>query len=228
MNRALALQAQAPTRADALADAEATLSAALDQAPQHAAILRDLARVRSARYDDAGALEALRHATQSPRLDAFDMLQIAHVYRDAGFAAEAYTWAARAYDAWGRPPEDAVMRVYAENTLVDNEGGHRARTLATQAEAAMRARSFGLAADLFQQALVFVPDNAYLQDRLGAAQRAVVRYGPGPSAERGGVPVVTDHVEHRVAELVAFDIRRLQIGPADERFIGHAPVAGFV
>jgi hypothetical protein len=142
-------------------------------------VLRDLARVRSARFDDVGALEAVRRAAESPRLDAFDMLQIAHVYRDAGFATEAYAWAARAYAAWGRPSEDAVMRVYAENTLTDDEGGHRARTLSAQAEAAMRARAFGQAADLFAQALTFKPDNAYLQDRLGAAQRAVLRYGPG-------------------------------------------------
>src|SRR4029453_13073618 len=106
-------------------------------------------------------------AAAAPGLDAFDRLQIAHLYRDAGFAEDAYTWAADAYAAWGRPPEDTVMRVYAENTLTDDEGGHRARTLATQAEAAMRARSFGLAVDLFSQALVFAPTPAYLQDRLG-------------------------------------------------------------
>ena len=45
------------------------------------------------------------------------MLQIAHLYRDLGFAQEAYSWAARAYTAWGRPPEDAVMQVYAQSTL---------------------------------------------------------------------------------------------------------------
>ncbi len=179
LNRALVLPAQAPERATALTDAEAMLTRALDVAPHHAAVLRELARARSARYDDFGALEALRGAAETPNLDAFDTLQIAHLYRDAGFAQDAYAWAARAYATWGRPPEDAVMRVYAENTLRDDEGGHRARTLAEQAEAAMRARSFGLAADLFGQALSFAPDNAYLHDRQGAAQRAVVRYGPG-------------------------------------------------
>jgi hypothetical protein len=178
-NRALALPAQAPERATALADAEGTLTRALGLAPRNAAVLRELSKVRAARYDDFGALEALRRAVELPNLDAFDSLQIAHLYRDDGFAEDAYAWAARAYAAWGRPPEDAVMRVYAENTLRDDEGGHRARTLAEQAEAAMRARSFGLAADLFSQALSFAPDNAYLHDRLGAAQRAVVRYGPG-------------------------------------------------
>ena len=179
LNRSLALPTQAPERATALADAEATLTRALALAPQNAAVLRELARVRAARYDDFGALEALRNAAEAPNLDAFDTLQIAHLYRDAGFAQDAYAWAARAYSAWGRPPEDAVMRGYAENTLLDDEGGHRARTLAEQAEAAMRARSFGLATDLFSQALTFAPDNAYLHDRLGAAQRAVIRYGPG-------------------------------------------------
>jgi hypothetical protein len=178
-NRALTLGAQSPDRAAALESAEDTLTSALALAPTHAAVLRNLARVRSARFDDAGALEALRRAAEAPHLDAFDMLQIAHVYRDAGFAAEAYAWAARAYAAWGRAPEDLVMRVYAENTLTDDEGGHRARTLSAQAEAAMRARAFGQAADLFAQALIFKPDNTYLQDRLGAAQRAVVKYGPG-------------------------------------------------
>ncbi len=179
LNRALVLPAQAPERDTALTDAEAMLTRALDVAPHHAAVLRELARARSARYDDFGALESLRGAAETPNLDAFDTLQIAHLYRDAGFAQDAYAWAARAYATWGRPPEDAVMRVYAENTLRDDEGGHRARTLAEQAEAAMRARSFGLAADLFGQALSFAPDNAYLHDRQGAAQRAVVRYGPG-------------------------------------------------
>ncbi|MDQ3811699.1 MAG: O-antigen ligase family protein [Chloroflexota bacterium] len=178
LNRALSMDPQGPGRAMALAEAEATLSLALAQAPEHAGVLRNLARVRSARFDDVGALEALRRAAESPRLDAFDMLQIAHVYRDAGFAAEAYAWASRAYSARGRPPEDSVMRVYAENTLTSDEGGHRARTLAEQAEAAMRARSFGEAAELFRQALAFKPESVYLQDRLGAAERAVARYGP--------------------------------------------------
>jgi hypothetical protein len=177
LNHALSLPPASADRAPALAQAEATLTSAAALAPAHAAVQRDLARVRAARFDDFGSLEALRRAAAAPGLDPFDRLQIAHLYRDAGFALEAYTWAADAYAAWGRPPEDAVMRVYAENTLTDDEGGHRARTLATQAEAAMRARSFGSAVDLFSQALVFAPSNAYLQDRLGAAQRAVVKYG---------------------------------------------------
>ncbi len=176
-NRALLLDAQAPSRAAALAEAETTLSAALALAPEHPAVLRNLARVRSARYDDTGALAALRQASAAPNLDAFDMLQIAHAYRDAGFPVDAYTWASRAYVATGRNFEDVVMRVYAENTLTDDEGGHRARTLAAQAEAEMRGRHFGNAVRLFEEALTFKPDNSYLQDRVGAAQRALAKYG---------------------------------------------------
>jgi Flp pilus assembly protein TadD len=68
------------------------------------------------------------------------------------------------------------MQVYAQSTLavLDDD---RARTLADQAEAAMRARTFGEAVALFQRALTFKPDSPYLQDRLGAAQRAVAKYG---------------------------------------------------
>jgi hypothetical protein len=138
--------------------------------------LRELARVRSARFDDAGALDALRKASESSRLDAFDMLQIAHLYRDFGFAEQGYTWAARAYATWGRLPEESVMQAYAQSTLalLDDD---RARLLADQAETAMRWRSFSEARGLFEQALVFRPDSPYLQDRLGAAQRAVAKYG---------------------------------------------------
>jgi hypothetical protein len=132
-----------------------------------------LARARATRFDDAGALDALKRAAASPSLDAFDMLQIGHVYRDLGFADEGYAWAARAYAAWGRPPEDAVMQVYAQSTLHDS----RAQNLADQAEAAMRGRTFRDARTLFEQALTFEPSNAYLQDRIGAAQRAVSKYG---------------------------------------------------
>jgi hypothetical protein len=181
-NRALQMDAQAPARAAALEEAEFTLTNALVYAPQHPAVLRNLARVRSARYDDAGALSALQQASASPNLDAFDMLQIAHAYRDAGFPAEAYSWASRAYEATGRNFEDAVMQVYAQNTLTDDEGGHRARTLATQAEAEMRARRFGNAVAMFTEALSFKPDNTYLQDRQGAAQRAVAKYGSGAAS----------------------------------------------
>ncbi|HEY0583868.1 MAG TPA: O-antigen ligase family protein, partial [Chloroflexota bacterium] len=53
LNQALALEAQAPARAAALADAESTLALALTQADGHSGVLRELARVRSARYDDA-------------------------------------------------------------------------------------------------------------------------------------------------------------------------------
>ena len=176
MNRAFAARAQSPDRAAGLAEAENKLSLGLAQAPDHPGLLRDLARVRAARFDDSGALGALKQATTSSRLDAFDTLQIAHVYRDLGFAEEAYTWAARAYAAWGRAPEDAVMQVYAQSTLTDD----RSRVLAQQGEAAMRARKFGEAHSLFEQALSFAPNSAYLADRLGAAQRAVAKYGREP------------------------------------------------
>jgi hypothetical protein len=176
VNQALALEQQAPSRAATLASAEATLTLALTQDAGHPALLRELARVRSARFDDAGALDALRRAAESPRLDAFDMLQIGHLYRDFGFAEDGYKWAARAYAIWDRNPEDAVMQVYAQRTLVDD---FRAQTLADQAEAAMRARSFSEARQLFEQALTFKPGSAYLQDRVGAAARAIEKYGSG-------------------------------------------------
>jgi hypothetical protein len=65
------------------------------------------------------------------------------------------------------------MQVYAQSTLHDS----RAQNLADQAEAAMRGRTFRDARTLFEQALTFEPSNAYLQDRIGAAQRAVSKYG---------------------------------------------------
>jgi hypothetical protein len=173
LNQALALEPLAAGRAVGLADAEGTLTLGLAHDPGHPGVLRELARARWARFDDAGALEALQRAATSPRVDTFDQLQIAQLYRDLGFADEAYALAARAYAAWGRPPEDVVMRAYAQATLSDS----RARTLADQAEAAMRARSFGEAKSLFEQARTFEPANAYLQDRLAAAQRAVDKYG---------------------------------------------------
>jgi hypothetical protein len=176
MNHALAARAQSADRSAGLAEADHTLSLGLAQAPDHPGLLRDLARVRAARFDDSGALGALKQATTSPRLDAFDTLQIAHVYRDLGFADEAYAWAARAYTAWGRAPEDAVMQVYAQSTLTDD----RSRVLATQAEAAMRAHRFGEAHSLFEQALTFAQGNTYLTDRIGASQRAIAKYGPEP------------------------------------------------
>jgi hypothetical protein len=163
-------------RTERLAQAEGVLTLALTQDGGHAGALRELARVRSARFDDSGALNALAKVAQSSRLDAFDMLQIAHLYRDFGFAEQGYTWAARAYATWGRLPEQSVMQAYAQSTLalLDDE---RARLLADQAETAMGWRRFGEARALFEQALVFRPDSPYLQDRLGAAQRAVAKYG---------------------------------------------------
>lgn len=173
MDHALALPAQSPDRSVALQDAEGTLSLALSQDPSQPAVLRDLAWVRAARYDDDGGLSALKQAADSPSIDAFDMLQIAHVYRDLGATDAAYSWAVRAYTGTGRSLEDAVMGTYAQSTLSDD----RARTLANQAEAAMRARKFGEANGLFQQALTFEPNSQYLQDRVGASQRAIDKYG---------------------------------------------------
>jgi hypothetical protein len=173
LNQALSQDRLAAARTTALTEAEATLTLALSQDNSHPAVLRELARARSARFDDAGALVALTQAAQSARVDAFDMLQIAHLYRDLGFADEAYAWAARAYAVWGRAPEDTVLQRYAQATLLDS----RAQTLATQAEAAMYARTFSAARSLFEQALTFAPSNVYLQDRIGAAQRAIDKYG---------------------------------------------------
>jgi O-antigen ligase len=173
MDHALALPSQSPERAAALESAESVLDAALAQDNAHPAILRDLAWVRSARFDDVGGLTALKQASESPSLDAFDMLQIAHVYRDLGVADAAYAWAVRSYSMTGRSLEDSVMGTYAQSTLTDT----RARTLADQAEAAMRARTFSDAHTLFEQAQTFEPDSQYLTDRIGASQRAVDKYG---------------------------------------------------
>ena len=129
------------------------------------------------RYDDARAYGRLEQLTAAPeRLDAFDRLQIAHLYRDLGSANEAYRWATRAYESWGRAQTDTdpILLVYKRATLQDSPN---AQTLADQAEAAMAARDFRHAQALFEQALVFKPDSAYLQDRAAAAQRAVEKYG---------------------------------------------------
>jgi O-antigen ligase len=173
MDHALALPGQSPERAAALESAESVLASALAQDSSQPAILRDLAWVRSARFDDVGGLTALKQASGSPGLDAFDMLQIAHVYRDLGVADAAYAWAVRAYSMTGRSLEDAVMGTYAQSTLTDT----RARTLADQAEAAMRARTFSDAHTLFEQAQTFEPRSQYLEDRIGASQRAIDKYG---------------------------------------------------
>jgi O-Antigen ligase len=174
MNRAL--DAEADARASMLANAESVLAMALAQDPGHPAVLRDLARVRFARYDDSGSLDALKRAASSPSLDAFDVLQIAHLYRDMGFSDEAYAWANRAYATWGRPAPDVVLRAYAQQTLPDD---FRVRTLADQAEAAMHARAYADAIGLFEQALTFKADSPYLQDRLAEAERAATRQNGG-------------------------------------------------
>lgn len=175
--QALSLDAQAPNRPAKLAESQRTLESALSLVDNDPAILRQLAWARSAQYDDAGALEAVARAARTPRLGPFNTLQIAHLYREMGFAREAYDLAATAYAATGRSTEDAVMQTYAQSTLAALDD-FRARTLADQAEAAMRARRFGEAVDLFTRARTFQPESSYLQDRLGAAQRAVAKYGP--------------------------------------------------
>jgi hypothetical protein len=162
-------------RAELLQQAEGSLQLALAQAPDHPAVLRDLALTRAARYDERAGLEALERAAASPRLDAFDRLQIAHAYRELGFAGEAYAWANAAYQAWGRPPQDAVLRVYQQATLSDAN----ARVLADQGEAALHARDYASAQALFQQALTFQPGSAYLQERVAAAQRGLARADAG-------------------------------------------------
>jgi len=173
LDQALAADPGSDERAASLSSAEALFLTALQQDDGHPAALRDLAWVRSARFDDAGGLTVLQRAAASPTIDAFDMLQIAHVYRDLGFVDEAYAWASRAYAATGRSLEDVVMLGFSQSTLNDTN----ARTLAAQAEAAMTARHFSEAQALFEQALTFEPSSAYLKDRIGAAQRAVAKYG---------------------------------------------------
>jgi O-Antigen ligase len=176
MNRGLSHAPESQSRAPTLAQAESFLALALAQEPGHPGVLRDLARVRFARYDDPGALEALKRAAASPGLDAFDVLQVAHLYRDMGFSDEAYAWANRAYAMWGRPAPDVVLRAYAQQTLPDD---FRVRTLADQAEAAMHARAYADAVGLFEQALTFKADSPYLQDRLAEAERAASRQNGG-------------------------------------------------
>jgi hypothetical protein len=108
------------------------------------------------------------------------MLQIAHVYRDLGFANDAYALAIGAFEAWGRAPADPILLPYEQATLADD---FRAQTLARQGESALRAHAYAVAVQRFEQALGFQPASRYLQDRLGAAQRAVQKYGPGDARE---------------------------------------------
>src|SRR5262249_40920775 len=78
-------RAASPTPAERsaqLAAADGPFSQGLAIDPTQPALLRDQARVRVTRYDDPGALDLLKRATTAPGLDAFDMLQIAHLYRD--------------------------------------------------------------------------------------------------------------------------------------------------
>ena len=180
MNQALALEPQSPGRLAALGESESILTLALTQDSTIRPCCATWPWARSAHYDDAGALDALQQAAASPRLDAFDMLQIAHVYRDLGFAEDAYAWAARAYASWQRPPEDAVMQVYAQSTLavLDDD---RARTLADPG----RSRDAG--AHAFGEAQIALSAGADVQARqpvpAGPPRRAHQR---GRSAKYGG------------------------------------------
>ncbi len=153
-----------------LTTAEATLDSALAQDPGHPAILRELALARAQRYDIAGAMDAVGKAAASPRIDAFDELQIARVYLALGFGDEAYAWAARAYQTWGRTPPTAVIGGYERATLPDDSRGVLG-PLVDQGEAAVHARDFATALDRFQQAYRLAPHSAYLADRVAYAQR---------------------------------------------------------
>jgi tetratricopeptide (TPR) repeat protein len=157
---------------DGAAQATRTLEAALAANPDSRAAQRTLARARLAQFDVAGTLALLQPLTASPSLDAFDMLQIAHLYRDLGFSHDAYQWASRAYQTWGRPASVPVMHTYLQAALPDDA---RVRTLVDQAEAATRGADYRQAIMLYQAALTFDPDDAYLLDRIGDAERAAAK-----------------------------------------------------
>jgi tetratricopeptide (TPR) repeat protein len=172
LNRALLGQA-APDR-PALSSAASLLAAAVDQDATQPAAWRQLARARLGTDEITAAVDALQHAASRPDLDAFEMLQVAHVYRDLGFGQEAYAWATRAYAAWGRRPPDAVEVAYQRATLVLDPQGVLL-TLTDQAEAALRAGRYAEAAALLRQALPLAPDNVYLQSRIAFAERLQAR-----------------------------------------------------
>lgn len=164
----------------AIAAAERLFQDARALAPQNAAILRGLARAQIARQDAFGALDTLERLKTLPTLDAFDGLQVAHLSRDLGDAAEALALAQDAYRALGRPMPNVVAQAYGRATLKDDP---RVRTLADQADAAMRALRYGEAATLYRQALQFDPGSAYLSTQLANAERkaaATAPGGPGP------------------------------------------------
>lgn len=158
--------------ASSLSAAEATFEAALALEPASPALLRNLALARARQFKIAETLDPLTRAASSPRLDAFDMLQVARVYREVGFGAEAYAWALKAYQASGRPAPPAVMRPYRQGTLKDDPV---VRTLVEQGEAALARRAFDEALPKFARALELDPENAYLRDRVGDAERGVER-----------------------------------------------------
>ncbi len=159
-----------------LSAAEDSFARALASDPGLPSAERGLAWTRLKRFDTAGALTILERAAASPRLDAFDMLQVAHLYRELGFVDDAYRWATRAFDVWGRAPAQPILGVYEQSTLADNPA---AITLAEQGETALRQRRFGDALRLFQQARGLAPGSQYLLDRVGDAERGVQKYGTG-------------------------------------------------
>lgn len=168
-----------------IAQAETGFETVLAADPTDPVALRDLARAHLATFDVSNALAELNQTTQTPGLDPFDMLQIAHLYRDLGFADQAYSWASSAYATWGRVPSEVVMLTYEQATVADNPN---ARVLAQQAEAASSTGDLQQALSLFQQALAFAPGNAYLQERIDGTQRGIDRQprlgAPTPAPSR--------------------------------------------
>lgn len=162
-----------------LAIAESTFKLAQSQDPLQPAVLRQLAWTHLKGYDTDAALESVKAAASSPRIDPFDRLQIAHIYRELGFSDEAYTWATEAFATWGRAPAEPILLPYEQATLADNP---RAQSLANRGEAALRARAYSAASTLFRQALRLQPTSTYLQDRLNGAERGIEKYGPGSAS----------------------------------------------
>lgn len=169
-----ALLGPEPATPDNLQAAEALAHTGLQSAPGHPGLLRQVARAQVARFDFAAALDTIEQAASSPRLDAFDLLQIARLSRDIGQTQQAYTWAMHAYQLMDRVPPTAVVLEYRRALLPDDP---RVRVLADQGEAAIRAERYAEAVDRFQQALSLAPDppNAYLRDRADLAQRLLER-----------------------------------------------------
>jgi O-antigen ligase len=167
-------------KSGSLAQADALLIAGLAAEPDHAGLVRELARSKLLAFDTAAAIELTQRAETLPNLDSFDLLQIAHLYRDLGFTDRAYELARKSYVQSGRPAPTDVMQLYSRALLDDD---FRVQTLADQAESFMRSREFDKALPLFEQALTFSPTNPYLLERLGDAQRGVIRIQEGTAGQ---------------------------------------------